>query len=215
MSALIFHTQPDMAIVATDTLAVEQGGSPSHWTTKALPVQHLNLIIAGTGLAGFSTRWFVQVNDQMLVRGVEHLDFHTPKGLKELFASYGVEVGAPPELTTTIYHLGISEETGEVAAFTYRSANDFQSERLSYGTKYKPQCDYELGDDLYDGLVEMMKSQRSLQSVKPAHDRVHIGGEIQLLRLDAHGISCARIHRFDDFSEQDAEMYRRMQCPPQ
>ena len=210
MSALIFHTQPDMAVVATDTLAVDEEGAPAYWTTKALPVQHLNLIIAGTGLAGFSTRWFVHVNDRMLVRGVEHLDFHAQRGLKDLFTSYCVEVGAPPELTTTIYHIGISEETGEVVAFAYRSVNDFQSERLSHGTREKPESGYEIGDDLYGGLVEKMKSQRSVQSAKPAHERVHIGGEIQLLQLNAHGISCARIHRFDDFSEQDAEMYRRM-----
>lgn len=207
MSALIFHTQPDMAVVATDTLAVDEEGAPAYWPTKALPVQHLNLIIAGTGLAGFSTRWFVHVNDRMLVRGVEHLDFHAPKELKDLFTRYCEEVGAPAGFMTTIYHFGISEVTGEVAAFAYRSTNDFQSESLSYGLKFKPESSYEMGDDLPGGLIEMMRSQRQLQSAKPRDERVYIGGDVQLLHLDAHGITCRRIHRFDDFLEQEDQMY--------
>ena len=111
---------------------------------------------------------------------------------------------------TTIYHFGISEVTGEVAAFAYRSTNNFQSERLSHGLKCKPESAYEMGDDLRGGLIEMMKSQRELQSAKPRDERVYIGGDVQLLHLDAHGITCRRIHRFDDFLEQEVQMYGRL-----
>lgn len=211
MSSLIFHTQPDAVIVVTDTLVVDQGGAPVHWTSKAHPVQHLKLIIAATGLAGLSSRWFVQVNDLMLVRGIEHLNTFAQQKIKDLFTKYCEEAGAPADLMTTVYHFGISEVTGEVVAFAYRSTNDFQAERLGYGLKFKPEANFEMGDDLIAGLIGIVNSQRELQSSKPRDERIYIGGEVQLLHLSAQGIASRQIHRFDDFLEQEVQMHGRLE----
>ena len=66
MSSLIFYTDEKQALVATDTLATYQDGAPSHFTTKAFPLPHLCMIIAGTGSAGFSDSWFHFINTRTL-----------------------------------------------------------------------------------------------------------------------------------------------------
>src|SRR5262245_44517231 len=62
MSSLIFYTEREQALIASDTLAVNLDGTPRMYTTKALIVPHLRMVIAGTGIAGLSTRWFARVN---------------------------------------------------------------------------------------------------------------------------------------------------------
>lgn len=208
MSSLIFHTQPDMAIVATDTLAVNQAGTPVNWTTKAILIPHLQMIVAGTGVAGVCGRWFLRINEDMAVRGIENLDIHAQQGLEDLYARYSEEVGFLPELRTTIYHFGISEKSGEVVAFAYRSENGFRSERLSHGLKFKPECDVEMGDDIRSGLIQMMDSQRAIQASKPEAERIHIGGAIQLLHLTNASATSVRLHTFNDFADHESAIYR-------
>ena len=208
MSSLIFHTQPDMALVATDTLAVNEAGAPVNWTTKAILIPHLEMIVAGTGVAGVCSRWFLHINEDMAVHGIEHLDVHTPQGLVDLYARYSEEIGFSTDMGTTIYHFGISEKSGEVVAFSYRSENGFRSERLSHGLKFKPECDVGMGDDIRSGLIQMMDSQRALQAVKPADERIHIGGAIQVLHLTSGSATSVRLHTFNDFADHELAMYR-------
>ena len=44
------------------------------YTTKAFIVPHLHLIMAGTGVAGFLSRWFVRLNDNFIVRGIDRVN---------------------------------------------------------------------------------------------------------------------------------------------
>ncbi len=62
----------------------------------------------------------------MIVKGIMNLDYHTPEGLRKLWAGYKMEYSVPDEFTTTVYQFGISEETSNVASFAYRSTNDFR-----------------------------------------------------------------------------------------
>jgi hypothetical protein len=217
MSSLIFYTDQENAIIATDTLAVDVEGSPRQYTSKAVLVPHLRLVIAGTGIGGFSSRWLVQVNDQMVVRGLDHLDFHATESLKRLFSAYQKEVGFPDGITTTIYHIGISEVTGHIHAYAYRSENGFTSERLGHGLRLKPECvvpeNYELPPD----IVPMMKSQRDIQRKAPAHERLYIGGEIQVIQIERSSFHCYCLHRFEDFSNEEEAIYAnysRHAAPP-
>jgi len=54
VSSLIFHTEQEQAIIATDTLAVSPGGRPLTFTSKGFHVPHLRMVIAGTGCGGFT-----------------------------------------------------------------------------------------------------------------------------------------------------------------
>lgn len=198
MSSLIFYTQSDVAVVATDTLAVSHDGSPFSFCTKAGYIPHLKTIIAGTGVGGFSNKWLLDASTRMVLRGIHNLDCHTQKGLKVLWENYKKEYSLTDKETTTVYQFGISEENGEIISFAYRSTNDFQSEPLQFGTGVKPACTV-LEGNLIDIIPDMMAEQRKNESEKPDSERVYIGGEIIALVLTKDGCNHINIGKFDDF----------------
>ncbi len=207
MSSLIFYTSESEAFIATDTLATDLNGQPSQFTSKALTVPHLRLVIAGTGLAGFSTEWFARVNDNMVVRGIEHLNEHAPVNLRRMWAGYQEHVAFPDKLTSTIYHFGVSEITEHVCAFAFRSEDDFVAEPIRPGLRVKPEA---LVPDQYElplGLIEIMESQRSIQASKPFDERVHIGGELQVIQISSKMSIGYCLHKFDDLEDQQRVIY--------
>lgn len=88
MSSLIFCTDAEQVLVVTDTLAVTPDGSPFLFTSKAHYLPHLRTIVAGTGAKDFSSNWCVLVNNNMVVRGVENLNEHTPQGLYKMWQDF-------------------------------------------------------------------------------------------------------------------------------
>jgi hypothetical protein len=127
-------------LVATDTLATSTEGKPYMYTTKAFIVPHLHLIMAGTGVAGFLSRWFVRLNDNFIVRGIDRVNDFAPTTLPVLWQAYKEELSIKDDLMTTVYHFGFSEVTGLIHSFAYRSTNNFRSEQIPYGLRYKPKC---------------------------------------------------------------------------
>ncbi|WP_144267127.1 hypothetical protein [Comamonas thiooxydans] len=197
-----------MAFVATDTLAVDESGTPLNWTTKAIHIPHMRMIVAGTGLAGICSAWFSIINERMAVRGIESLNKFAQGQLKSLYNRCLEEIGFPQGITTTIYHFGFSEDTNQVVAFAYRSTNDFRSERLGYGMHAKPACNFETEAEFPLSIIEMMKSQRELEAAKPASERLHIGGEIQVLHMTPQGTNSVCMYRFDDADAMDTVIRR-------
>ncbi len=206
MSSLIFYTQPDAVVVATDTLAVSSDGSPFCFCTKAGYIPHLRTIIAGTGAGGFSSQWLLHASTRMVVRGICNLDFHTPKGLRELWDAYKKEYSLTDDSTTTVYQFGFSEESGEVVSFAYRSTNNFQSEPLQFGTGVKPACTV-LEGNLLDIIPDMMVEQRKNEAEKPHGEKVYIGGEIIALVLTKDGCNHLKIGEFEDFSTDEKSVF--------
>ncbi|OCH38523.1 hypothetical protein [Aliivibrio fischeri] len=206
MSSLIFYTQPDAAVVATDTLAVSPDGSPFSFCTKAGYIPNLKTIIAGTGAGGFSSQWLLHASTRMVVRGIHNLDFHTPKRLRELWETYKKEYSLTDDSTTTVYQFGISEESGEVVSFAYRSTNNFQSEPLQFGTGVKPACTV-LEGNLLDIIPDMMAEQRKNEAEKPHSERVYIGGEIIALILTKEGCNHIKIGEFEDFVADEKAVF--------
>ncbi|HCG8192241.1 MULTISPECIES: hypothetical protein [Vibrio harveyi group] len=207
MSSLIFYTQTDAAVVATDTLSVSSDGSPFCFCTKAGYIPHLKTIIAGTGAGGFSNQWLLHASTRMVVRGIHNLDFHTAKGLRDLWATYKKEYSLPDNSTTTIYQFGISEESGEVVSFAYRSSNNFQSEQLQFGTGVKPPCTV-LEGNLLDIIPDMMAEQKKNESEKPPSERVYIGGEIIALVLTKEGCNHIKLGEFEDFVSDEKSIFK-------
>jgi len=211
MSSLIFFTAPDRALIATDTLVVDETGAASAFTSKAMVVPHLRLVVAGTGIGGFSTKWMAHVNDNMVVSDIDHLDCHAPDCLR---VAFDLEHAAYARLgvSTTIYHFGISRSTGKVHAYVYRSERGFKSERLPYGLRAKPECG-DAGKDadgLQDAVIAMMQAQRRIQAMQPKAERLYIGGEIQVIEITEHGLfACYRLHAFEDFAQTEKEIYER------
>lgn len=201
MSSLIFFTDESQALIATDSLAVDTQGNPAFFCSKAHYIPHLKTVIAGTGAGGFANEWALSVSARMVVKGIHNLDYHTPERLRALWSEYKVKYSIPESLTTTVYQFGISEETGNIVTFAYRSTNNFTSEEIGYGTGVKPECDV-LEGNLIELIPKMMEQQRSIQGSFPESTRIHIGGEIIAFHLTHSGCNTFKISEFDDFSEQ-------------
>lgn len=80
--------------------------------SKAIYLPHLRTIIAETGVGMFSGDWRMQVNNRMVLAGIENLDFHTPFALRQRWTEYQSGFDQSSGVTTTIYHFGFSEDTG-------------------------------------------------------------------------------------------------------
>ena len=206
MSSLIFYTDESQVLIATDSLAVDTTGNPAFFCTKANHIPHLKMLVAGMGAAGFSNQWALHASTGMVVRGIQNLNHHTPEGLRNLWNKYRVEHSLPESFTTTLYQFGISEKTGQVVSFAYRSTNNFVSEELNYGTGVKPECTIMEGN-LIDSIPEMMVQQRTIQNSAPKSERIYIGGEIIAFHLTSNGCNTFKISEFDDFSEQTAFIF--------
>lgn len=207
MSSLIFYTDAEQVLVVTDTLTTDLNGSPSFFTSKANYLPHLQTVVAGTGVCGFSTDWFAQVNNQMVIRGIENLDYHTPNALRSLWEQYKADYSLLDDMTTTIYHFGFSEESGNVVSFVYRSTAGFASERLQFGVGVKPECTIP-DENLLEHLEAMMHEQRSLQSLKPLPQRIHIGGKAYAIHLTKQACTFTELFEFSDFRLQESEVYQ-------
>ena len=216
MSSLIFHTEQNQVMIATDTLATSPDGRPFKFTTKAFfLLPHLRMIIAGTGAGGFLGRWFIRVNDNLVVRGIDNLDYHAPGSLTAIWRGYKQEVSVPNNVTATVYHFGFSETSDLIHSFAYRSANDFASERLGYGLGMKPEFPAPDGYQLPNDFKSMMDQQRSIQASKPKSETVYVGGEIQIHHLVPEGIQVYTLDRFEDFESDEAAIYQNFDTSTQ
>lgn len=199
MSSLIFYTDSEQVLVATDTLAVKPDGEPFMFSTKAIHLPHLRTIIAGTGMGMFSGDWAMMVNNRMVLGGIKNLNEHTPGALRSRWRDCQKEFNLPPEMTTTVYHFGFAEDDGVVCAFAYRSTNNFQSERLGYGYGLKPECTLPTEGSLVEALPSMMNEQREKEAKKPPAERLYIGGECVAMHLTKAGCQTLHVHQFSDY----------------
>ncbi|MCL4872269.1 MAG: hypothetical protein KJ063_25190 [Anaerolineae bacterium] len=208
MSSIIFHTEESQVVVATDTLVTTMDGEPVMFTTKAFVLPHLQMIIAGTGFAGFLGKWFIEINDRMLVTGIDHLDYHAPEKLAELWNSFKIKQNIPDNWTTTVYHFGFSEQKGIIHNYAYRSSNNFKSEQiLQYGIYVKPECSIPENYELPKDFKIMMAEQRTIQSSLPQEQRTYIGGKIQVHHLMQQGYAVFSLDKFEDYDENLNAMF--------
>lgn len=207
MSSLIFYTDKDTIIVATDTLTVTPEGSLLTFCSKALYLPHLKVIIAGTGVGKFATKWAFKINDDLIVNGLNNLDFHTQLCLQDLWREFQEEFLLPSESTTTIYQFGFNQTDNSVLSYAYRSTNNFTSEQLSYGLYSKPECPQVEEESIINLIPKMMFKQREIQEMLPLSERIFIGGEIQALHLTHMQCSSFKLDQFDDFESNQQEMF--------
>lgn len=176
MTVLNFAITADGAFVATDSL-VTLDGSPSFFTSKAVPVPHLNGLICGTGLQAFIHRWTLTVLGGVVAVDMPDLDQFASEGLRRIWSQMSDEERGAG--TSTVYHFGYDQETAQFVGFAYRSTNDFVSEPLPHGVATKPPY---LGDlpmlGFPNDFVEVCRAQRIEQDDLPPDERVYIGGQI-------------------------------------
>jgi hypothetical protein len=181
------------------------------FTTKAFVVPHLEMIMAGTGAGGFLGRWFIEVNDRMILRDIDSLDYHSPTALRDLWRTYTDEFSTPDRITTTVYHFGFSVETRLIHSYAYRSTNNFTSERLQYGLGVKPECQIPEHFQLPQGVKDLMVEQRTIQDARPKEERIYIGGKINILRLSQNGFQIYTLDQFDDYDVHERAIYENFE----
>lgn len=201
MSSLICFSNDDFAVIGTDTLAVDGEGNPVLLSNKATYLPTIKTVICGTGTGGFHSRWAEFVNSRMILLDVDNLDYHAPSLLRSMWQEYKVEYSAGDGHTVTIYHVGLSQASGGIKRFAYRSTNDFKSEEIQHGWFYKPECNLPEGSDVLDIIKEMMFEQRVIQDKKAKEERVYIGGQINVIILERDCVRHMTIADFPDFPD--------------
>jgi hypothetical protein len=206
VSSLLFRTDENEVLVATDTLAVFPDGRPFKYTTKAYSIPHLRMIIAATGSLGVLGRWLIQINDWLPVKGIDDLNNQAPGYLAHIWTGLKEELSIK-DGATTVYHFGFSEQTDVIHLFAYRSVHAFQSEALSYGVGTKPQSVVPEDANYPEVFRTIMDNQRAAENSKPKEQRVYIGGEIQIHHLSRVGCAIYTLDRFEDYDRDEKAMY--------
>ena len=199
MSSLLFYTDENEAVVATDTLLHYSVDTPPGYASKAISIPHMRMIIAATGSALLFSRWVGLVNNQGFALDVIAVDAHAPQVLQALWSELNRHLPALHDQSATIYHFGISDESGKIHGFAYRSVSDFKSELLDYGLGVKPELMDNGGIDLSsfpDCAPEIMRAQ-SRQEDEKTKDRVYIGGTTQVTHLTKGGFSIYSLGSLD------------------
>jgi hypothetical protein len=201
MSSLIYKVEKMQVFIATDTLATMNGRAMG-FTTKAFPLPHLRMVIAGTGLAGFLDHWLVAVNASP-VRGIDALNEQAQAGLLNVLRTFKTQFPSMNE-TTSVYHFGFSENTGVIQSFAYKSEELFEPRQIACGLYVKPNVPEDVipKDTLHPSdIPRIMAAQRAIQAKLPKEARVSIGGEIQMHHLEQAGYKAYRLGQFEDYAE--------------
>ena len=201
MSSLIYKVEKMQVFLATDSLATVNGRAMG-FTTKAFPLPHLRMVIAGTGLAGFLDHWLVEVNASP-VRGIDALNEQAQAGLLNVLRIVQKQFPSMHE-TTSVYHFGFSEDTGIIQAFAYKSEELFEPRQIACGLYVKPNVPEDAipKDTLHPSdFTRIMAAQRANQAKLPKEVRVSIGGEIQMHHLEQAGYKSYRLGQFEDYAE--------------
>lgn len=198
MTALVFTVQPDQICLAMDTLVVAADDkSPSSYQTKFTILPHLNLVIAGTGLASLVTGWFHFVNGSVVVRDIEHLNAFAPEALRRAAAQCeGTDL-----TTTTLYHFGYAISEKRYVGFAYRSTNNWEPEKLPDALGFKPVVHVAPTDDIQfpQFLTDIVSEQRRQDLLLPLSERVGIGGEIQFVVMVNDTVTVSTVRRFESY----------------
>lgn len=201
MSALVYALQPDQVCVAMDTLVVGAGDRmPLAFQRKFLAVPDSDLLVAGTGHAGFVTGWFDYLQALANLGDVDQVGSITPAVLK----ASADAAGGLSAISTTIYHFGYSRREAQYVGYAYRSTADFWSERLPYALGFKPKVTLPPTDDIQfpDFMIDIVLRQQQHDRSKPIQEQLGIGGEIEFVVLSDRDTSIRTVHRFGSYEQE-------------
>jgi hypothetical protein len=188
-----------------DTLVVSSiDKMPIGFQRKFLPVPESNMIIAGTGSAGFINGWFGYVSTYLNQADIDDLDLCAPDVLRNSAEDLG-------EITTTMYHFGYSEREIRYIGYAYRSTANFKSERLQYALGFKPEVSINPSENIQfpNFLIEIVLDQQRYDRMLPIDKQVGIGGEIEFAELIGGKLKVETVHRFSSYENEHAYIERK------
>ncbi|RYZ90005.1 MAG: hypothetical protein EOP04_05245 [Proteobacteria bacterium] len=201
MTALVFVLEEDQICIAMDTLVSSASDRlPMSFQRKFLILPTSELIIAGTGHAGFVNGWLQYFKDNFFGMRIEELNLAAPNVLRNSLIASGGSDG----LTATIYHFGYSEQECRYIGYAYRSERDFQADKLQDGLAWKPVVPITANDDIRfpDFLIAVMLEQQRRDYLLPTLERVGIGGEIDFVTMSNRSIHVETVHRFSSYESE-------------
>lgn len=184
-----------------DTLAIGADDRlPLSFQRKFLPVPERDLLIAGTGHAGFINAWFEHYQSHHRDEAIDKLDSSVPL----IFRSSVEAEGGLSGQTVTIYHFGYSSAERRYVGYAYRSERDFHSERLPDGLGFKPVIQIAATDDIRfpEFLVNIAIEQQHHDNRMPLEERVGIGGEIEFVVMSDRTIQVETVYRFSSYERE-------------
>lgn len=202
---------PTQVVLVTDTLSTSTSGDPHIFVSKCFVIPHLEMVVAGTGVALISQRWAHQLQTAVLARDIDFLDHLVPAALTQVVTDLNGEFGELPG-TSTVYHFGYSEDREEYVGYAYRSEHDFVSEPLQsggFGVKPRPIGDFSSPNDMNE-MVQLGRRIRAEQDGLP-EGRIYIGGELCMTALINRTITVSKLFRFEDFEDQWLTMNENLQ----
>jgi hypothetical protein len=211
MTALVFALQPDQVCVAMDTLVVgAQDRMPLSFQRKFLSVPESDLVVAGTGHAGFINGWFQHLQAKLVGASIDDLNAQAP----ELFRGSVAAARGLDGLTATIYHFGYSAQEHRYAGYAYRSESGFRGDRLPYALGFKPVVPVRPTDDMRfpEYLIDIVLQQQRHDSLRPLQEQVGVGGEIEFVHMSDRTIKIATVHRFRSYEAELTHIHRRSEA---
>lgn len=208
MTLLLFRHTPENVAIVMDTLATSAEGEPLNFMSKCRAMPHLKLAVAWTGVGTFGLRWCVALEEQVLSRDIEMLNEYAPEVISRIWKDLGEEQDLRG-MTSTIYHFGLSERTGQYVGYAYRSTKGFVSDPIPYGFGVKPPLaalDELVEPDDVPDWITLAAAIRAEQDALPAGQRVSVGGALTLTMLREGSAITTEVHRFDDFDAMWNEM---------
>ncbi|WP_374691241.1 hypothetical protein [Accumulibacter sp.] len=211
MTALVFALQPEQVCLAMDTLVIgADDRMPMSFQRKFLSVPESDLVVAGTGHAGFINGWFQHLQANLHGATIDDLNEETPRIFR---ASVSAE-GGLSGLTATIYHFGYSVRECRYAGYAYRSEHGFCSDRLQYVLGYKPVVSVTPIDGIRfpDFLIDIILEQQRQDRLLPITERVGIGGEIEFVVMSNRSIHVETAHRFSSYEAESIHIEQRAEA---
>lgn len=204
MTALNFVIEPDRIFLAMDTLVVRaEDKRPLGFQRKFICLPEADLVVAGTGDAGFINGWFSYAQVLADLGNIDRLNEIAP----DIFKASAAAAGGL-ESTVTLYHFGYSPTDSQYVGYAYRSEMGFQPHRLaSNALGTKPPIEITPIDDIRfpDFLIQIMVKQQARDCQLPVANQVGIGGEIEFVALSERSIRVETVYRFDSY---EAELRR-------
>lgn len=201
MTALVFALQPDQVCVAMDTLVVGiDDRLPLAFQRKFLSVPDSELLVAGTGHAGFVTGWFGYLQTLTRLGDVDDVGAIAPSVLK----ASADAAGGLGSITTTIYHFGYSRVEGQYVGYAHRSIADFRPERLPYALVFKPQVPVPPTENIQfpDFMIDIVVRQQQHDRSQPIEHQLGIGGEIEFVVLSDRVTRIETVYRFISYESE-------------
>lgn len=213
MTALVFALQPEQVCIAMDTLVIgADDRKPMSFQRKFLSAPEIDLVVAGTGHAGFINAWFRHLQENLQGATIDDLNAEAPSIFR---ASVSAEGGLSGH-TASIYHFGYSASEQRYAGYAYRSERDFRSDRLQYALGFKPVVQVTPNDDIRfpDFLIEIILEQQRQDILLPISERVGIGGDIEFVVMSDRTIQVETVHRFASYEAESIHIERRTYAKP-